>query len=83
MTHAIDKRFCPVHRDSAQTSPRTAGAREIDAPMPSDAVERLLVEVLRCLAAAGETGDAICWDEAHDRAEQVFGPRDGTLLHPS
>ncbi len=80
MTHAIETQLCPVHRDAASTSPRIAGALETGAPMPSDAVERMLVEVLRCLAAAGETGDAICWDEALDRAEQVLGSRDGALV---
>lgn len=92
MRHAIDKPFCPLRRPADLPPSRTATAPLVATgplapsaagsgdPMPSDAVERILVLVLRCLSAAGETGDAICWDEALDRAEQVFGPRDGTLV---
>lgn len=91
MKHAVEPSNCPARRTAAQPLTRAAGpsvpacaavlsgSGSFD-PMPSDATERALVLVLRCLAAAGETGDALCWDAAFDRAEQAFGPRDGTLV---
>ena len=83
MHHAIDMPLCPRSQDAVlppslcRAAPTGSGIGE---PMPSDAMERLLVTVLRCLSAARETGDAICWEEALDRAEQVFGPREGSLV---
>ena len=67
----------PADPASRAAAPSGTG---IGDPMPSDAIERIFVLILRCLAAAHETGDANCWDEALDRAEQAFGPRDGTLV---
>ncbi len=50
------------------------------APLPRDGVERVVMLVLRFVAAAAETGDAACFDAAFDGAEAAFGSRDGALL---
>ena len=68
--------------DAPRRCPARTGARPVDPPaaMPSEGPERAVMLALRFVAAAGDTGDAACFDAALDGAEAAFGPRDGALL---
>ena len=46
----------------------------------ADESEVLAISVMRFVTAAYMTGDAACWDAAHDCADQVLGPKQGPGL---
>jgi hypothetical protein len=46
----------------------------------ADEAESLAVSVARFIAAGAMTGEAACWDAAHDCAEAALGPVEGPRL---